>query len=435
MKLDTTAPGFSIKVLTNTNEVRIRGKADPASLGKALEGMDDVTERVLSFTFEDSEDEHDVLKLKVNNSDLYFLSHPAWVKGNLVRFFFGYPGRFSPVRSMVVDSMRGLLQLSITCVETTSLVNTPRSRIWKNTSRADIVRKLVLEGVFPGVTRFEIAEASVLFQVDEWTQSRQTDWQFILKLGEKVGITPWVEGDTLHFHPRKLDSTPVRRYEYFYGNGDLKDFKISEWRLLDRPSATWVAGRDPISRKNLVATGSDENTKRDVHGKVGGLKFTRTGTGGLSKQEVSGVEGGDPVRTDLVAGAKIVPTPSTDQASVTEEADAHFRKEEENEVKATAKIIGDPILAAKSVIEIVGIGPQLSGKWYVTKHVHKIDYGGGYVGSLKLNKNALAAVPSQDQPTLGDNAAENEKKVPEGKQRKATYRNVTTGGLEQVWKR
>ena len=117
MRFDASSPGFVIKVSTGTNEARIKGKADPKTKGKDLEGMDDVTSRVLSFTFEDCEEEHDVLRLRVDNSDFHFFEHPAWVKGNRVEFFFGYPNRVSQPRRAIVDNMRGFLALEITCVE------------------------------------------------------------------------------------------------------------------------------------------------------------------------------------------------------------------------------------------------------------------------------------------------------------------------------
>lgn len=406
MAYDAASPGFVVSVISVNPVLRIQGRNDPEALGQILDRVTDVTERVLGFTYEDSEKEHDILKLQVDNSDLYFLDNPAWVKGNLVRFFFGYPGRVFGPRLAVIDSFSGFLTLSITCTEQTSTANNVRCRVFKNLRRDEVVDALINDGAFPGVNTLIINRAKLAGEKKrDWTQARQTDWQFIQRLAEDVGYEVYIEGNILHFHPPLLQTRPVRRLEYFFGLGDLIDFDIKDWKVTDRPAETRVASRDPVSRQNLSATGSDQNTERPTLGNQNTLVINRDSeTGGLSRNQ----------NRRQPAGSTVSPSPERDQATVTSQADSSFRRQEENELEAQATIIGDPFLPAKSVVEITGLSGQLSGKYYVTKHIHEITRDGGYKGKLELKKNAVAAIPTSNPPTLSqDKAVENDAAVPQ----------------------
>ncbi len=98
---------------------------------------------------------------------------------------------------------------------------------------------------------------------------------------------------------------------------------------------------------------------------------------------------------------------------MTAQANAAFRLQEEDEIHATARIIGDPMVEAKTVIEINGVSSALSGKYYVEKATHVLDDRGGYETKLKLLKNASLALPSPEPPTLDSTKAKlNTKKAP-----------------------
>jgi len=416
---DRSSPGFAITVIATNPEPRIQGGGDIGLLGQVLDRMTNVSPRVVSFKFIDDEEKHDVLKLVVDNTDLYFFDHPAWVAGNLVQFFFGYPGAIFPganqSKLMVVDSVRGFHKLTITCVEQTSLANEPVCVLHEDTTRAAIVEKLVAEGAFPGVVRAEIGSRDELEAegLQTFSQSRQTDWQFIQRLAEKVGFEVYVEGEVLYFARRQLGGRPVRSYEYFYGEGLLIAFDIKEHRVTDRARETTVAGRDPIARERVEATGSNSTTTRDTMGNQSTLIADRGG--GLQKAP---------------AGSALVTTPATNQSSVTQEANTHFRRTEQGEVEATARIIGDPLLPAKSVIEIVGISQQFSGKYYIKRVMHEITRRSGYVCKLDLLKNALTNSPSSGDLSLDPTRA-NENTQGISKDPRLVLVPNRTGGLDQ----
>lgn len=410
MPLDTDSPGFVVGVVSRTREIQLAGKKDPAKLGQALRSaISDVTSRITSFTFEDSENELSILRLVVDNEDLLFFDHPAWTRGNLVKFHFGYPGRTRRPEFFVVDSLRGFTTLNITCVEETALANVGRCRVFKNKTRIEVIQEIVNqpEG-FPGVDAIEADFTGIKEEKPrDHNQAGLTDLQFLMRLAEKPGYEVYVQKRTLHFHPRKLGKSPARKFEYFYGEGALRKFNVTELRVLDRVAETEVRSMDPISRKTVSSTGSDSKTERTTLG---------------SRSAIAASNG------NLGSSKRIVRTPDSDQASVRNEANTHYRRQEEVEVKATAIIEGDPELEAKEVVEIVGISGLLSGKYYITKHVHRIDVGGGYTGTLTLIKNALSTTASSDPPTQDKTKArENRSTVPKDPRGKIVTKTAPSG--------
>jgi hypothetical protein len=83
------------------------------------------------------------------------------------------------------------------------------------------------------------------------------------------------------------------------------------------------------------------------------------------------------------ATASVHPTAATSQSRVDRESQARFRRAERATVKLSMKVVGDPTLHAKSIVEVRGISGLLSGKYYVTDVKHLIS-ASGYVCDLKL---------------------------------------------------
>jgi len=414
---DTSSPGFVITVIAANPELRIDGKTDPTTVGKILENMDDVNKRILSFTYEDDEKAHDVLKLKVDNQDMYFMEHPAWIKGNLVRFFFGYPGRIFGPKYVVIDSVQGFLELDITCVEDAALANISYVRKFENFSIEDVIRRLIVDRSFgPNITAYSIPKDDARLQEKKtFSQSRQSDWQFLQRLAEPLGYEVYIEHEILFFKPRDFSARPDRSYEYWYGIGDLLSFDIKEWRAADRPAETVVVGRNPIERKTISATGSNTKTTRDTLGNQNSVSIRADRAGALQRRP---------------AGKTVHTTPAKTQGEAKTEADSRYRKQEQKEVEASARIIGDPELRAKSIIKIVGISRQLSGLYYVKKHVHTIDRSNGYTGDLSLLRNAVTAIPTTTPPTTDPTKATENKKDP-AKTKELVIRAIKSGKIVQ----
>ncbi|MGX8249675.1 hypothetical protein, partial [Escherichia coli] len=76
------------------------------------------------------------------------------------------------------------------------------------------------------------------------------------------------------------------------------------------------------------------------------------------------------------ATASVAPTSSSTPTAAGREAEARFVKAERETVKLTMQVVGDPSLAAKSIVEVHGISSLLSGKYYVTDAKHSISSSG-----------------------------------------------------------
>jgi hypothetical protein len=425
---DLSSPGFVVQILARTPDVRLGvfGRPVQAILsrpGVILARMTDQTMRVEKFEYIDADRDLGQLKLTVDNWDHYFFEHPAWVSGNLIRFFWGYPGRIQGPKYAIIDSVRGHQKLEIRCMEQAALSNVAKDRLWKNTTRALIVAKLVQEGAFPGVTKVQIGSArpaeAKQFQLGvavsaalsipsfesllqekprDFQQSQLSNWEFCRRLSLEIGYEVFVEDDILHFHPRLLDRKPIKKYEWFTGSGELLDFQLQNRRVLDRAGQYEVSGRDPIAMENLSATGSNETTNRNTLGREGS-------TAQKTALRPNGSDG------SLLLGKTKVATPRSDAAAVENLADAYFRGAEQGEIEATAEVIGDPALKKARLVRITGISRALSGNFYVEQISHRIDRS-GYRCNLKLIRNALTALPTTDAPLLDPETTKNNDESP-----------------------
>lgn len=430
MPVDYSSPGFMIKVVPSAKSLRLgRGLSDERIRERVLASVQGIEDRVLQFTFEDSEKEADVLTLELDNRDFYFFNTPGWSQGSDIVFQFGYPGRiFGPV-TLLIDDVSGFLKLKVVCIEKTAASNVSKVRKFPVMRRWEVVKKIWEESEIPGVKYLDIGGAVEALKDEkprEWTQARQSDWQFLQRLAEKVGFEVYVEGETLHFHPKRYDQRPAKKFQYYYGNGEFIDFKLKSFKTTDRQAETEVKTWDHLNAKAESEKGSDAETKRTVLGKQSTVKkklndvikvITAASTGGLL--------------VGLVAGKKIITTPETDKGSRKKEADTHYLRSEEVEVTATATVLGDPLLKAKSIVQLEGISDRLSGLYYVEKITHNIKVGTGYRCTLQVHRNATTQSPTEgEEPLDPTNASINDKEAqPERARTTVIDEDPLVGGL------
>jgi hypothetical protein len=94
------------------------------------------------------------------------------------------------------------------------------------------------------------------------------------------------------------------------------------------------------------------------------------------------------------------PSSESSETAIKRQADGHYRRTQQTNVKLSTTVLGDPSLLAKTVVEIQGLGQRLSGKYYVKEAIHKIDQS-GYVTELKTLRDGhgqQGGVPSKGKP-------------------------------------
>ena len=347
----------------------------------------DLSEKVLSFQFEDAEKKADKLVLTVDNWDLANFDDPVWRKGNILEVAWGYPGEMAPAREVVIQSVKGFQALSIEGHAKSVLMNkVARCRTFENKSRADVVREIAQENGY-GASMQDIEDSGEVLPAI--TQARMTDAQFLRRLANQEGFEFYVDFDGFHFHQRRLGQRPVRVIRWYTAPevGEVISISI-ENDVTAKPGAVRVAGRDPMKRKDIDEKGSNSATKRDTLGDVIELVDPETGSTRLAKRNVS---------------EEVRPSADASPGTAKRQADAQFRRSQQTTVELSATVLGDPSLLAKTVVEFQGISQRLSGKYYVKEAKHKID-SSGFTVELKCLRDGHSEVggpPSQGKPNRG----------------------------------
>lgn len=329
-----------------------------------------VTDRVLEFRYTDRERKADVCKLVVDNADLSNFDDPVFKKGSRLIVAWGYPGRMSPERQVVITSVKGFKRLEIEANAESVLLNTVvRNRTFQNQTVSQVIRGIASEAGYSGTSAIIEDTTEV---IDTITQSRLTDAQFVRRWASRLGFEFYVDFEGFHFHPRRLGNAPVRTFRYFTdpGQGDILDEPTIDNDVTARPGRVRARGRDPLRREDIDETADDStDTDRDVLAPL---------------REILDLEDGSGVLTEGRLGSEdVVPVSSPDAADARTRARARFRRVQQVAVKMNLPVIGDPQLFAKTVVQIEGMGVRLSVRYWVTEVEHDLSPG-GYRCTLKL---------------------------------------------------
>jgi phage protein D len=357
--LPRSAPTFLVKVIPE---------------GSEAQGID-LSDRVLSFSYEDSDEKADRLILSVDNYDLSNFDDPVFVKGNILEVTWGFAGNTAPPRQVVIEKVTGFQTLNVEGHGLGVLMNkVTKSRVFESVRRSDVVRQIASEnGYGPLVQDIDDTQA-VLPSV---SQAGLTDAAFLRGLADREGFSFFVDFDGLHFHRRRLGQPPIRSLEYFTAPqvGEVVAIRI-ENDVTAKPGAVTLAGRDPIAKTDILETGSNDTTSRDSLAPVLEVVDPETGATHLESRLAS--EATQP--TSL---------PTSDLAKT--QADGAYRQVQETAVELSATVLGDPSLLAKTVVELRGLGLRLSGNYFVKESKHKIDGSGGYLVELRCLRDGTGA--------------------------------------------
>jgi phage protein D len=364
---DRSAPAFVVKV---------------APEGQGAQRVD-LSERVLSFSFEDAEKKADKLALSVDNWDLANFDDPIWKKGTILEVSWGYAGDMAPARQVVIQKVTGFQVLSVEGHAKSILMNKiARCRTFENTTRSAVVRKLAEENGY-GATAQDIEDTEVVLPAI--TQARQTDAQFLRRLAHREGFEFYDDFDGFHFHRRRLGQVPVRVLRWFTPPevGEILSINV-ENDVTAKPGAFQAGGRDPLTKKDIKVAGSNSETKRETLAPVLEIVGKESGATHLETRNAS-----ETVRSTSEASA----------AAAKRQVDGAYRRTQHTTVKLSVSIVGDPGLVAKTVVEIQGIGQRLSGKYYVSQASHRRD-SNAYVTDLKVLRDGhgQAGVASAGKP-------------------------------------
>jgi phage protein D len=361
---DRSAPGIRLTVL--------RGEKDSAGEPLDLQG------RVLGFSYEDSERKTDKVSLQLDNFDLSLFEREELLGGSLLEVSWGYPGNMAPPRRVTLKSIKGFGTIAVEGLALSALMNREvKTRHWENKPRSEIVREIAEENGFEGAFVY-VDESPETFDV--LNQCAETDARFLRRLAAREELEFWVDDTGLHFHERKQDTAPTHVFTWFSdpGRGDVLSVSV-ESDLVKRVGKVTVKGRDPKEKTTVESSSTSAKNDRSTLGDV---------------KEAVDPESGETSLEQRNATATTHASPASTAKQVEKEASARFRAAERATVKLSMQVVGDPTLRAKSVVEVRGISPLLSGKYYVTEVRHSIS-SSGYTCDLKLTRDGKGRVPTR----------------------------------------
>jgi len=192
-----TAPGVRLTLLPNEHVVA----GEPLNLD----------ERLIAFSFEDSEKKADKLSLQLNNFDLSLFDREELSGGAIFEVSWGYPGQMAPPRRAVIQKLKGFTKLTLEGRAISALMDhETKSRAWENKTRAQAAQEIAEERGYEGAS-LDVEETDEVFDVIN--QASETDARFLRRLAAQEGFEFYVDDDGLHFHRRlrRLRRLPHRR--------------------------------------------------------------------------------------------------------------------------------------------------------------------------------------------------------------------------------
>lgn len=357
--------------------VRVSLAATPTGGATATSGLEG---RILSLVFEDNDRKADKATLTVDNRDLQLFERAELLGGGVLEVSWGYPGRMSPPRRVVVQKVTGLSPLTIEGHALSALMHRQEaSRRFEQMKRSDVALKVAQEHGYEG-SFVHIDDTEVVFDVI--AQAGETDARLLKRLAAQEDFEFWVDDTGLHFHPRRFESPPPRVLHWHNdpGQGDFVSLRV-ESNLHRRAGKVTVKGRDPLSKETIEQSATSDDTPR------------------ATLAETIEVVDGDTGETQLEvrnASAVVRPTPATTAAEAKRQARAGFVRGERATLKLSGRVVGDPSLRAKQVVELRGLPTRLAGKYYLTTVRHRVD-GSGYACDLQMVRDGFGPAQARAQ--------------------------------------
>ena len=217
----------------------------------------------------------------------------------------------------------------------------------------------------------EVIDTKVIHRADDnLLMQRGTDWQFLRRLGQRIGFEVLVRGATGIFAPPELARTPQKDLAIAFG--DDTNLVWFEPRLVaDLPS------RITMARTNVVD------------------KVMETAAVDRTPLAVLGVRDGDALRAgrSLVTGkaAAIAPAePAYDLGHMTDMLTGQRRRADwivSGEGEIDGSLYAGPLRARNTVL-VKGVGPTFAGLYYVTEVIHRFTPD-DYLQRFKVVRNAV----------------------------------------------
>jgi phage protein D len=311
----------------------------------------------------DHEKKTDTITLTLDNSKLDKFENPVWERGNIISVVYGQPDRLSVPRTYRITKIKGGRVLTVTAKDkSTELDTKPVRAVFDNVTRSDVVKSIATKH---GYSHEFIEDTTEVFETI--TQHNISDTQMARKMARREGFQFFMDQTGFHWHERDMGQAPMRALIYHVdpNKGDILDWDV-ENDISRKPGKVTVKGRNPKTREPFTAeAGNLTDNNRNVLSDQVLILDEETG------RAVLGVE-------------DVVETEAPTQQAAAVEAKRLFRKAQQMAVRLKLVIRGDAQILAKSVVEVMNMGPKLSGKYYVQSSSDAISTSGGFKTTLHM---------------------------------------------------
>lgn len=377
----------------------------PGDGAQAPDAIADIAHRVLSVEYADDEKKTDLLKLSLDNKDLALFDHEIFDKDTLLEVAWGYVGNMCPVRKVIVQKVTGNTTLTVEAQDMGCLLNkVAYTRVYNDASRSDVARLIALAYGF-SEDGLHVEDTEVVYTAI--SQAGITDAQFLKKLADLEGFEFYLDHDGFHFHPRRLDQKPVRAVTYYLPPdvGDVLSFGV-ESDVSNKKGAVTAAGRDPKNKTDVRATADTTNTPRTTLAAASEVTSPQASqvpekvvdlTTGETKTVYRPAAAPAPT-----AASATMPTTATSNAQAQRQAQGALKRAQQAQLTLTLNLVGDPHMAAKSVLEVRGLGKRLSGLYYITEAKHTLG-SSGYTTSVKCKRDGKNGEATTDKTAAVQN--------------------------------
>lgn len=335
----------------------------------------DISNDVISFSYEDISDKMDELRLTIRDEELKHMDNPLLQEGKEICARWGYLGHLCDVRQCTIKEIEydfpedGCPTLTLVAYDKGHKLTGRSARTcWNGKKVAEIVKDIAAKhGLKPTI---EIPED---VPREYTSQGGKNDMEFLEQLASETGCRLQVKNDRLIFAPEK-ETGPTLAFEYRKDqDGWLKSLKVSTDTEKGKGAAakTEVSGVNPNTGKEFKQDGNAAESGYSLNLNNSAVQET--------KLQVRHDEAGKSVASTAAdaAGAKAV-------------AKSKARNAVKGNIKMAAEFIGMPYLASNNVVTITGIGKKLSGNWKVHSVLHTITADNGYTCQADLTKNDVS---------------------------------------------
>ena len=269
-----------------------------------------------------------------------------------------FEGRISALEAQfALDGQRYITVLAEDRLQ--DLRMTRRSRVFENLSDADMMRQIASEHGLTAAIQVTGPQHRVLAQVN------QSDLAFLRERARTTDAELWIEGSILHAATRSQRTGATIPFSY---PGTLREFSVLA-DLAHQRSELIVSGWDVGAKQAITARAGESLLQGELDGGTSGASILRAAFG---------------ERKETVAHA--VPQ-STAEAQA--EADTLFRRMARQFITGRGLADPDPRLRVGVTVDLTGLGPLFSGRYYVSMVRHLFDRGHGLRSEMRVERPGL----------------------------------------------